>query len=73
MDIKNTKNGVRTQKILTKQGVGAFLQENWAYRGLTARTQGLKQIYAYKHGVYSAKLQGLDFRHKNLTDQGLEP
>jgi hypothetical protein len=48
MDIKNAKNRAKTQKILTKQGVGAFLQENWAYRGLTARNHGLKPNYTLK-------------------------
>jgi hypothetical protein len=42
MDIRNTKNGVRTQKIRTKQGVQAFLQENWAYRGPNCKNSGAK-------------------------------
>jgi hypothetical protein len=65
MDIKNTKNGAITRNLRPKQGIGVYLQENWAYRGLTAKIQGLKQNYAYKHRVYSTKLQGLDCGHKS--------
>jgi hypothetical protein len=56
MDIKNAKNGAGTRNLRPKQGTGAILQENEAYRGLTAKTQGLKQNYTYKHRVYSTKL-----------------
>jgi hypothetical protein len=46
MDIKKAKNRAKTCILWSKQGIGAFLQENWAYRGLSARNRGPEHNYA---------------------------
>jgi hypothetical protein len=47
------------------------LQENLAFRGLTARNLGPKHNYAYKPKVYSAKGQGWTSSEILQKDQGL--